>query len=113
MMATSVWDVEGHRVCLTHGFWSGAASITVDEHLVFERPTTIYDCGFVHRFAIEGKAVAVRVVSDNGVTFRHELLRGFDAEPNALPQDQAALNLNKAVVTAALVLVKLLVLLAI
>src|SRR5437879_3186846 len=100
-MATSTWDVDGHRVQLTHGFWSGAASITVDEHAVFERPTTLFDCGFVHRFEIEGKAVAVRV----GDTFRHELLRGFNAEPNALPQDRAALNLSRAVVTAALVLV--------
>jgi hypothetical protein len=112
-MATSIWDVDGHCVSLTHGFWSGAASITVDERLVFERPTTLFDCGFVHRIEIEGKVVAVRVVSDDGVRFRHELLRGFNAEPNALPQDQAALNVSRAVVTAALVLVKLLVLLAI
>jgi hypothetical protein len=78
-MAISAWSLNGHDICLTHGYWSGAASITVDDDLVFERPGEFFDYGFAHRFAIEGTPVAVRVVT-NGVTFRHEMLSGFDAE---------------------------------
>jgi hypothetical protein len=64
VMAISVWEIEGHRVSLTHGYWLGAATIAVDDQVVFERPRNIIVFGFAHRFEIDGTPVAVQVFSD-------------------------------------------------
>jgi hypothetical protein len=77
-MATSTWDIDGHRVSLTHNYWSGVATLTVDEEVIFRRPSAFFDMGFAHRFDIGGNPVAVRVLT-NGFTFRHEFLTAEDA----------------------------------
>jgi len=79
-MASSLWEIDGHRVGLTHDFWSGAATISVDDTVIFRRPVKVADSGFAHRFDVGRTPVAVRVVAD-GFKFRHEILTGEKAVP--------------------------------
>src|SRR5579863_6691736 len=108
-MATSAWTLHGHKVALTHSFWFGNASITVDDEVVFRRPCPhrFVDYGFVHCFEVDGIPAAVRVVT-NGVTFRHDFVNGDDAaalsEANALPMEhpERALGIILGLVLAVL-----------
>ena len=80
-MAKFTWQVSGHTVELTHGYWSGDSTLSVDGETVFRRPPPplYFDLGFAHRFEVEGIPCAVRVVPTL-YTFRRELLTGTDAE---------------------------------
>jgi len=99
-MATSVWEIDGHRVSLSHNYWSGAATILVDDNVIFRRPATVFDSGFAHRFDIERTPVAVRVIV-NGFKFRHEILSGEKAVPigdsNWLSMEQPLLVIGAVV----------------
>ena len=81
-MANSIWEIDGHRVCLSHNYLSGAATISVDDSVIFRRPVKVVDSGFAHRFDLQGTPVAVRVIA-NGFNFRHEILTGEKAVPIA------------------------------
>ena len=80
-MAYRTWNVDGHTVELEHGWWSGVATLTVDDELIFRRPAPLLfiDFGFAHRFEIDGLPCAARVVGQI-LNFRLELITGEDAE---------------------------------
>lgn len=65
-MTRSEWRFscpEEHVVCLTHGFWSGKATIELDGKEIFRRPRKLWDMGFEHRFEVAGVPCIIRVFS--------------------------------------------------
>jgi hypothetical protein len=87
-VATSNWAFEGNEVSLTHNYWSGRATLTVNGFIEFERPREFVDWGFAHCFEVNGTPAAV-LVRTTGYSYRYQFLTGEDAlqveESNALP----------------------------
>jgi hypothetical protein len=77
-MATKNWEVAGHSVTLTQGFWSGEAEVVVDGRVVFSRPRTLFDFGFTCRCDVARIPCAVRV-HPTVFSFRRELIVGEEA----------------------------------
>lgn len=114
-MATTEWTLGRHQIRLTHNYWSGVATITVDDEIEFERRGKFIDYGFAHRLYIDGIPVAVRVIT-NGITFRHEMLTGIDAEDvqeaNSQPVESIPLFVFFMVITTLLTIILVLLFLA-
>lgn len=79
-MAYKKWHTNGHEIELEHGWWSGAAKVTVDGQLEFKRPSPplFIDFGFLHRFEIDGVPYVVCVICQV-FKFRYALLEKDDA----------------------------------
>jgi hypothetical protein len=81
------WRIEGsspHVVRLEHGYWSGRASIWLDDELIYSRGFTPIDLGFVYGFEVDGAQVVVRVTCELGSFFSYHLhVGGRPVEPSA------------------------------
>ena len=80
-MAYKKWDTNGHTIELEHGWWTGAAKVTVDGELEFKRPSPLLfmDFGFSHRFEIDGVTYLVCVICQV-FKFRYELFERDEAK---------------------------------
>ena len=65
-MRTQKWFVETenpHTVRVEHWWiWSGKVHIYVDDELIYERRSKIWDTGLEHRFKIDGLPYIVRIL---------------------------------------------------
>lgn len=79
-MAYKKWHRNGHIIELEHGWWSGAAKVTVDGQLEFKRhsPLLFMDFAFSHRFEIDGVPYVVSVICQV-FKFRYELFERDEA----------------------------------
>ena len=79
-MAYKQWHSNGHVIELEHGWWSGAAKVTIDGQLGFKRPSPLLfmDFGFSHRFEIDGVPYVVCVICQV-FKFRYELFERDEA----------------------------------
>lgn len=79
-MAYKKWQKNGHTIELEHGWWTGAAKVTVDGELEFKRPSPLLfmDLGFSHRFEIDEVPYVVCVICQV-FKFRYELFERDEA----------------------------------
>lgn len=67
------FEQEGpHHISIDHDYWSGRASISVDEQVIFSRDRTFWDTGLEHRFQLDGLPCIIRVIA-RGFHFSYEL----------------------------------------
>lgn len=65
-MKTITWDIDTgvaqHQLEMKHAaFWSGRASLTIDQFVVYERKRKLFDKGLEHRFTLDGKPCLLRI----------------------------------------------------
>ena len=65
-MVTQKWVVETentHSVQVDHWWiWSGRVHIYVDEELIYERRSKLFDTGMEHRFKVDGLPYIIRIL---------------------------------------------------
>jgi len=76
-MTKNTWvvvDVNGpHSICLEHEYWSGRATITVDNRIVYHRRRKIVDWGLKQTFSVNAMDCMVRITPMPWLTFRYQL----------------------------------------
>lgn len=77
-MAKRRWNVvgrtAGHSICLDHDYWSGNATVTVDDTAVYSRYMKLWDAGLKQRFSVDGLDCTVIARPMPWFTFRYKLL---------------------------------------
>jgi len=71
------WQVDSARrrynIRLHHGYWSGQATIEVDDDVIYHRTSKLADRGLSHTFVVDGLTFTVKI-TPSWLLFRYELL---------------------------------------
>ena len=81
------WRVDNaqrcHEIRLRHSFWTGHATIEVDDDMIYHRTSKLIDFGLRHSFVLDGTTYTVRI-TPSWLPCRYELLVDELLEPVAL-----------------------------
>ena len=64
---------QSHEIRVLHGYWSGQATIEVDDDVIYHRASKLIDWGLAHTFVVDGVRFTVRITT-SWLPFRYELL---------------------------------------
>ena len=87
-----------HKIRLQHAYWSGRATIQVDDDVIYHRSSKLIDWGFRQSFLVDGIQFTVQVTV-SWLPYQYELLvdDAANASPNrgtAAEPDSVSVRLN-------------------
>ena len=66
-MTERIWHIDGssgtHVVHLEHGYWSGKATVMLDDTVLCQRQRKFVDWGLKHDFTVDGMKCLVKITA--------------------------------------------------